>query len=74
MATVLDPSEPDVRAAAESAREILTRLGARPFLERLDAALAGTGMAGAIIVASGAARDRVQRRGARAPAVESRGT
>jgi class 3 adenylate cyclase len=30
----------EVRAAAESAREILARLGARPFLERLDAALA----------------------------------
>ena len=32
--------EPEVRAAAEQAREILTRLGAKPFLERLDAALA----------------------------------
>jgi tetratricopeptide (TPR) repeat protein len=39
MATLLDPSEPEVQAAAASAREILTRLGARPFLERLDAAL-----------------------------------
>jgi hypothetical protein len=32
--------ELEVRVAAESAREILARLGARPFLERLDAALA----------------------------------
>jgi class 3 adenylate cyclase len=40
MATLLDPSEPEVRAAADSAREILTRLGARPFLARLEAALA----------------------------------
>ena len=40
MATLLDPSDPEVRAAAESAREVLTRLGARPFLERLEAALA----------------------------------
>ena len=32
--------EAEVRAAAESAREILARLGAKPFVERLDAALA----------------------------------
>ncbi|HEY5435151.1 MAG TPA: hypothetical protein VIK13_07950, partial [Candidatus Limnocylindrales bacterium] len=31
--------EPEVRALAGPAREILVRLGARPFLERLDAAL-----------------------------------
>ena len=40
MATLLDPAEPEVRAAADSAREILTRLGAKPFLERLEVALA----------------------------------
>jgi class 3 adenylate cyclase/tetratricopeptide (TPR) repeat protein len=40
MATLLDPSLPDVRAAADAARETLVRLGARPYLERLDAALA----------------------------------
>ena len=40
MATLLDPSEPEVRAAAESAREILVRLGAKPYLQRLDAAMA----------------------------------
>jgi class 3 adenylate cyclase/predicted ATPase len=40
MATLLDPAQPEVRAAAEVAREILVRLGARPFLERLDAAMA----------------------------------
>ena len=40
MATLLDPSEPEVRAAADSAREILIRLGARPFLERLEGVLA----------------------------------
>ncbi|HEY8869717.1 MAG TPA: adenylate/guanylate cyclase domain-containing protein [Candidatus Limnocylindrales bacterium] len=39
MATFLDPSEPEVRAAADAAREIFARLGARPFLERLDAAV-----------------------------------
>ena len=39
-ATVLEPSHPDIRAAAGSARDILTRLQARPFLELLDAALA----------------------------------
>jgi tetratricopeptide (TPR) repeat protein len=40
MATLLDPSEPEVRAATDSAREILVRLGAVPSIARLDAALA----------------------------------
>jgi class 3 adenylate cyclase/tetratricopeptide (TPR) repeat protein len=39
MAILLEPSEPAVRAAAESTRQILVRLGAKPFLERLDAAM-----------------------------------
>jgi class 3 adenylate cyclase/tetratricopeptide (TPR) repeat protein len=39
MAPLLDVSEPEVRAAAETAREILTRLGAKPVLDRLEAAL-----------------------------------
>ena len=42
LATLLDPADPDVRAAAEAAREILVRLGATPFIARLDAALAGS--------------------------------
>lgn len=42
MATLLDSSEPEVRAAAGSAREILVRLGAKPFLARLDAAIRPT--------------------------------
>jgi hypothetical protein len=40
MATLLDPTDPEVRAAAEAAREILVRLRAAPFIARLDAALA----------------------------------
>ena len=40
MATLLDPADPEVRAAAESAREILVRLDAKPFIARLDAAMA----------------------------------
>ena len=40
MATLLDPTDPEVAAAAEAARVILTSLGAKPFLERLDAAMA----------------------------------
>jgi hypothetical protein len=40
MATLLDPGEPEVRAAANRAREILAGLGARPFLNRLEAAMA----------------------------------
>ncbi len=40
MATLLDPTEPEVRAAADAARETLTRLGAEPFIKRLEAAMA----------------------------------
>ncbi len=39
MATLLDPTDPEVHAAADAAREILTRLGAKPFLARLEAAM-----------------------------------
>jgi len=38
--TLLGPDEPDARAAAEEARPILERIRARPYLERLAAALA----------------------------------
>jgi len=38
MATLLDTAEPEVAAAIKSTRVILERLGARPYLERLDAA------------------------------------
>ncbi len=41
MAMLLDPSDPEVMAAAESGRAILLSLGATPFLERLETALAG---------------------------------
>jgi class 3 adenylate cyclase/tetratricopeptide (TPR) repeat protein len=40
MATLLDPAEQDVRASAEAAREILDRLGATPFIDMLDTAMA----------------------------------
>jgi ATP/maltotriose-dependent transcriptional regulator MalT len=40
MATLVGPEHAEALEAAEEAREILTRLGAKPFLERLDAALA----------------------------------
>jgi class 3 adenylate cyclase len=39
MATLLDPTEPEVGAATDTAREILTRLRAKPFLERLEEAI-----------------------------------
>jgi tetratricopeptide (TPR) repeat protein len=58
MALLLDPAEPEVRAASERARDILVGLQARPFLERLEAAMAG------VMPAAGA-------RGARAPAERS---
>jgi hypothetical protein len=40
MTMLLDPAEAEVRAAGNAAREILVRLGAIPFVERLDVALA----------------------------------
>jgi hypothetical protein len=40
IATVLDPREPEVVAAAARSHEILAGLRARPFLDRLEAALA----------------------------------
>jgi tetratricopeptide (TPR) repeat protein len=51
MATLLDPSEPDVQAAAEAGRAILTRLGAKPFLERLESAMARRPTSGAATLA-----------------------
>jgi hypothetical protein len=39
MATLLDPGLPEVQAAAETAREVFGRLGAGPFLDRLESAL-----------------------------------
>jgi class 3 adenylate cyclase len=43
MAVLLDPSEPEVAAAAASSRAIFERLRAAPFLARLDEALARSG-------------------------------
>ena len=40
MATVLGPAEPEVGAVVDGAREILVRLGATPFVTRLDDLLA----------------------------------
>jgi phage portal protein BeeE len=58
MATLLDPSEPEVRAAVETGREVLVRLRARPFLDRLDAAAgrwdrSNPSRAGSSLVAAG---------------------
>ena len=39
LVSTIGPGDPEVRALAGPAREILVRLGARPFLERLDAAM-----------------------------------
>jgi len=39
MATLLEPADPQVRSAAETARRTFVRIGAKPFLERLDAAM-----------------------------------
>ena len=40
MAILLDPIEPAVQAAAKAARVTFEQLRARPFIDRLDAALA----------------------------------
>ena len=40
VASVLDPSDPDVAAVINSTREILERLRAKPYLDRLDKAVA----------------------------------
>jgi hypothetical protein len=37
IASLLDRANPDVQAAVANSRAILTQLGARPFLERLEA-------------------------------------
>ena len=39
LVSTIGVGEPEVRALAEPAREILVRLGAKPFLERLDTAM-----------------------------------
>jgi hypothetical protein len=40
MVTFLGADEADMRSAAQWARTTLTRLGAQPFLDRMDAGLA----------------------------------
>jgi tetratricopeptide (TPR) repeat protein len=45
MATLLDPTTPEVGEAIEAARTILARLGAAPFLVRLEDRAAGRGRA-----------------------------
>jgi hypothetical protein len=64
MALFLDPSEPEVQAATASAREILVRLEARPFIARLEAALARPSGGGELELADPAsARARRSRTG-----------
>ena len=63
MASVLDPARPEVQAAAAAAREGLVRVGARPFVERLDAA-----MARQVASTTGRGSGVAARSGARAPA------
>jgi hypothetical protein len=42
MAQLLDPTEPEVAEIIESTRATLERLGAKPYIERLEAALAAS--------------------------------
>ncbi len=41
MASVMDTNDPQVRAIADEGREIMVRLGARPFVTTMDVLLAG---------------------------------
>jgi tetratricopeptide (TPR) repeat protein len=61
MATLLDPSQPEVRTAAESTRQILVRLGAKPFVERLHAAM---GRSTSAELSTGRAAESVESRSA----------
>jgi class 3 adenylate cyclase/tetratricopeptide (TPR) repeat protein len=63
MAILLDPRLPEVRSAAARAREVFERNGMRPFLERLDAALAPT--------AAGDRGDAARSAGTAAPTAEA---
>ena len=47
MALLLDPTEPEVAAAASAGRDIFVRLGMRPFIDRLDEAMTRDPVAGA---------------------------
>jgi class 3 adenylate cyclase/tetratricopeptide (TPR) repeat protein len=58
MATLVDPTQPEVQAAGESAREILSRLRASPFLALLDAALGVSGSADTVATTVPAASTR----------------
>jgi class 3 adenylate cyclase/tetratricopeptide (TPR) repeat protein len=60
MATVLDSSLPEVAEATASTREILTRLGAAPFLARLDQLTAGTPQVTSVPIESSAVETSVQ--------------
>src|SRR5205814_1355396 len=60
MLVVLGPDEPAARTAADDARELFSRLGARSLIEILDRAMAG----------SAAASSRVNGTGAHQPEVE----
>jgi class 3 adenylate cyclase/predicted ATPase len=50
--TLLGPGEPELQAAGEEARAILTRLGAKPILARLEAAMQPASQASAAVVSS----------------------
>ncbi len=59
MATLLDPAEPEVAAVIDSTRVILERLRAKPYLERLEAAVARARPAGTTAVRPAETRSEV---------------
>lgn len=62
MVQFLGPDEPEVRSAADWARGTLSRLGARPYLERLEAALARPDAAAGVAAGAEPAAEPVRER------------
>jgi class 3 adenylate cyclase/tetratricopeptide (TPR) repeat protein len=57
LASTIGPDDAEVRAAAESARATFVRLGAKPFVEQLDAAMAGASDVGPSAASGSAGHD-----------------
>jgi hypothetical protein len=63
MATLLGTGDPEVAAMVAAGREILVRLEAAPYLDRLDAAVRGGTRAGATPPVEASTTERAPARG-----------
>ena len=70
MTTVLDPADPEVRAAAAEARATLLRLGAAPLLGRLDDAIGAVPRGGRLASSPARTAERPGERAGVAPGEE----